>query len=370
MKAVFQRVDSARVTAEGKTTGEIGPGALILLGVEADDTPAHAALMAKKAAELRVFCDEHGKMNRSLLDTGGEVLAVSNFTLCANCRHGRRPEFLGAARPETARAFVRALYAGAAAPGRGQGGGRPVRRPYADIHDGERSGHDPAGYEGLAAYRTLNDHTPDEKRRSSMTIRCLPLGALQANCYLLSDEEGATAVIDPGDEAGTILETVRAGELAVEAILLTHAHFDHILAADELRRETGAPVYVYETDAPALADPRRSLTVLAKGGAGPLRADRLLKDGEELRVGRLAVSVLHTPGHTPGSCCFLCGDALFSGDTLFAGSIGRTDFPGGDDQAMAASLRMLAALEPGIRVFPGHGESTTLSKERMENPYL
>ena len=100
---VFQRVDSARVTAEGKTTGEIGPGALILLGVEADDTPAHAALMAKKAAELRVFCDEHGKMNRSLLDTGGEVLAVSNFTLCANCRHGRRPEFLGAARPETAR---------------------------------------------------------------------------------------------------------------------------------------------------------------------------------------------------------------------------------------------------------------------------
>ena len=95
MKAVFQRVDSARVTAEGKTTGEIGPGALILLGVEADDTPAHAALMAKKAAELRVFCDEHGKMNRSLLDTGGEVLAVSNFTLCA--------KFLGAARPETAR---------------------------------------------------------------------------------------------------------------------------------------------------------------------------------------------------------------------------------------------------------------------------
>ena len=203
-----------------------------------------------------------------------------------------------------------------------------------------------------------------------MTIRCLPLGALQANCYLLSDEEGATAVIDPGDEAGTILETVRAGELAVEAILLTHAHFDHILAADELRRETGAPVYVYETDAPALADPRRSLTVLAKGGAGPLRADHLLKDGEELRVGRLAVSVLHTPGHTPGSCCFLCGDALFSGDTLFAGSIGRTDFPGGADQALAASLRMLAALEPGIRVFPGHGESTTLSKERMENPYL
>lgn len=203
-----------------------------------------------------------------------------------------------------------------------------------------------------------------------MTIRCLPLGAMQANCYLLSDDKGITAVIDPGDEAATILETVRGEGLAVEAILLTHAHFDHILAADEVRLETGAPVYVYEADAPALADPRRSLTMLAQSGAGTLQADRLLKDGEMLRVGELSVVVLHTPGHTPGSCCFWCGDALFSGDTLFAGSIGRTDFPGGDDQAMAASLRMLAALEGDIRVFPGHGESTTLSRERVENPYL
>ncbi len=102
MKAVFQRVYSAKVTVEGKITGEIGPGALILLGVEQGDTPAHAALMAKKIAELRVFCDDRDKMNRSLIDTNGEVLAVSNFTLCADCRHGRRPDFFRAARPETA----------------------------------------------------------------------------------------------------------------------------------------------------------------------------------------------------------------------------------------------------------------------------
>lgn len=129
-------------------------------------------------------------------------------------------------------------------------------------------------------------------------------------------------------------------------------------------------MYVYETDAPAQADPRRSLTVLAKGGAGPLRADHLLKDGEELRVGRLARLRPAHAGAYAGQLLFPVRRRLVLGGTLFAGSIGRTDFPGGDDQAMAASLRMLAALEPGIRVFPGHGESTTLSKERMENPYL
>ena len=107
MKAVFQRVFSARVQVDGDTVGEIGPGALVVLGVEQGDTPELAALMAKKTAELRVFCDEQDKMNRSLLDTGGAVLAVSNFTLCADCRHGRRPDFFAAARPDTAEPLYR-----------------------------------------------------------------------------------------------------------------------------------------------------------------------------------------------------------------------------------------------------------------------
>lgn len=203
-----------------------------------------------------------------------------------------------------------------------------------------------------------------------MTIRCLPLGPMQANCYLLSDDEGQTAVIDPGDEAASILEAVRANGLSVAWILLTHAHFDHMLAADEIRRATGAPLAVYEADAPAMTEPRRSLTMLVQDPPPPFTADRLLTDGEELAVGELRLTVLHTPGHTPGSCCFLCGDTLFSGDTLFAGAIGRTDFPGGDDQAMTASLRLLTALEPHMQVYPGHGESTTLGREKAENPYL
>ncbi len=203
-----------------------------------------------------------------------------------------------------------------------------------------------------------------------MKIRCLTVGPMQANCYLLSDEKGRTVVIDPGDEAGRILEQIRKDGLTAEAVLLTHAHFDHFLAADEVRRQTGAPLWVYKTDASALADPGRSLTMLAKGGSTPLQPDRLLEDGEEMTIGNLILHVLHTPGHTPGSCCFLCGDALFSGDTLFAGSIGRTDFPGGDSRAMAASLRMLASLERNYRVYPGHGEETTLERERMQNPYF
>ncbi len=203
-----------------------------------------------------------------------------------------------------------------------------------------------------------------------MKIRCLTVGAMQANCYLISDEKGRTAVIDPGDEAGRILGDIQKDGLIVEVILLTHAHFDHFLAANAICQQTGALLCVYQTDAPALTDPRRSLTMLAKSESVPFQADRLLGDGDVLAVGDLTLDVLHTPGHTPGSCCFLCGDALFSGDTLFAGSIGRTDFPGGDDRAMAASLRMLASLERNYHVYPGHGEDTTLERERMQNPYF
>ena len=110
--------------------------------------------------------------------------------------------------------------------------------------------------------------------------------------------------------------------------------------------------------------------MLAKSESVPFQADRLLGDGDVLAVGDLTLDVLHTPGHTPGSCCFLCGDALFSGDPLFAGSFGPPDFPGGDARAMAASLRMLASLERNYHVYPGHGEDTTLERERMQNPYF
>ena len=180
-----------------------------------------------------------------------------------------------------------------------------------------------------------------------MRVFCLPVGELATNCYLAADENGNAAVIDPGDGAQEILARAAQEGLTIAAILLTHAHYDHMLAAAEVRAATGAP-----------------------GRMPELTADRVVREGDVIEAGGLRFTVLHTPGHTPGSCCYLCRRTLFSGDTLFMDSEGRTDFPGGDPHALAASLRRLAALEGDYAVYPGHGPATTLSRERAENPYL
>ena len=204
-----------------------------------------------------------------------------------------------------------------------------------------------------------------------MRVFCLPVGELATNCYLAADENGNAAVIDPGDGAQEILARAAQEGLTIAAILLTHAHYDHMLAAAEVRAATGAPVCVYADDQPALTDPVRSLTAFFAPGRMPeLTADRVVREGDVIEAGGLRFTVLHTPGHTPGSCCYQCRRTLFSGDTLFMDSEGRTDFPGGDPHALAASLRRLAALEGDYAVYPGHGPATTLSRERAENPYL
>lgn len=204
-----------------------------------------------------------------------------------------------------------------------------------------------------------------------MRVFSLPVGELATNCYLAADENGNAAVIDPGDGAQEILARAAQEGLTIAAILLTHAHYDHMLAAAEVRTATGAPVCVYADDQPALTDPVRSLTAFFAPGRMPeLTADRVVREGDVIEAGGLRFTVLHTPGHTPGSCCYLCRRTLFSGDTLFMDSEGRTDFPGGDPHALAASLRRLAALEGDYAVYPGHGPATTLSRERAENPYL
>lgn len=204
-----------------------------------------------------------------------------------------------------------------------------------------------------------------------MQTLCLPVGELDTNCYLIWDAQQRAAVIDPGGEADRILEAVRREKLSVEAVLLTHVHFDHMLAAPCLLKETGARLLLPETDAPALADDTRSLlTWLYPRPELQLSPDRLLRNGDRLTVGGLVLQVLHTPGHTPGSSCYLCEGTLFCGDLLFARSMGRTDFPDGDPEAMRQSLAAVAALEGNLRLCPGHGPETTLEQERRENPYL
>ena len=199
-----------------------------------------------------------------------------------------------------------------------------------------------------------------------MQISVLPLGDLGANCYVVADEAArACAVIDPGDEGERVAQALSSLNLNVQAILLTHGHFDHVGGVRALRDATGAPVYLHSADA--------SLPGQLAGD----RPDAFLDLARETPapVGSITVEVLETPGHSQGSVCFLCrqagaDDALFTGDTLFQGSCGRTDFPGGSMEEMLASLKKLSQLPGDYRVYPGHGGETTLEQERRYNPYM
>ena len=194
-----------------------------------------------------------------------------------------------------------------------------------------------------------------------MTIHTLPLGAYQTNCYILYDDDRAEClVIDPGYEPERVLEKAEALGKRPAAILLTHGHFDHVGGVKTLAAETDCRVYLHEAD---LSMPRQMT-------AGPLYYTHTYGEGDTLNLAGLKLQVLHTPGHTPGSVCLMAEDALFSGDTLFEGSCGRTDLPGGDTATILASLTRLRKLEGDFRVYPGHGPSTTLSEERRFNPYL
>ena len=191
-----------------------------------------------------------------------------------------------------------------------------------------------------------------------MNLKTLALGAYQTNCYLLSNDTEAL-VIDPGYEPDTILDSLEG--LTLKAILLTHGHFDHVGAVKELVAETGCEVYIHAAES----------TMPPMMTAGPLYYTRTYAEGDTIApIAGAELKVLHTPGHTPGSVCLLWGQELFAGDTLFAGSCGRVDLPGGDPAQMMQSLNRLASLQADYRVHPGHGPSTTLSQEKRHNPYM
>ncbi len=194
-----------------------------------------------------------------------------------------------------------------------------------------------------------------------LNIKQLILGSYETNCYILWGADSQECiVIDPGYEPETVLGAVNALGKTVCAILLTHGHFDHVGAVREIFAQTDCDIYICPADC---AMPENMT-------AGPLCYTCSYQEGDVLELASLRIKVLHTPGHTPGSVCLLCEESLFAGDTLFCGSCGRTDLPGGSWQQLQASLARLKALSGDLAVYPGHGGATTLEAEKRYNPYM
>ena len=198
-----------------------------------------------------------------------------------------------------------------------------------------------------------------------MKVKVMQVGPIGTNCYILEDDEtGKAAVIDPGDEAGRILKVLEEDKVEVEYILLTHGHYDHTTGVPELHRALPqAGIYIHEADAHGAGSRLFPL-------AGQVDNLLLYGEGDKLPLGSLTIEVLHTPGHSKGSVTLKVGDVLFSGDTLFAGSCGRTDLTGGSYEEIMASLKRLGELEGDYHVCPGHDVTSTLERERKTNPFL
>ena len=202
-----------------------------------------------------------------------------------------------------------------------------------------------------------------------MHIKTLEVGYLQTNCYIVRSEESDTwAVIDPGYEPETLLARLKELGLTLDAILLTHGHFDHVGAVEALVKDTGCKLWMSQSDYTQPKSPESDFFYPLHDCS--FTEVQFCEEGEMIHAGGLTFTVMETPGHTYGSVCYLCEDAMFCGDTLFAGACGRTDLPGGDRTAMVESLDRLSELEAEYKVFPGHGGSTSLHREQQTNPYM
>jgi len=205
-----------------------------------------------------------------------------------------------------------------------------------------------------------------------MIIKKLAVGPIMANCFIVGCKEThEAAVIDPGDEADRILLALAQAKLTVKQIINTHGHFDHVGANKRMKAATGAPILIHALDAPMLSMLSRSAAAWGMSAEDSPSPDRTIDEGDEIRVGLLRLQVIHTPGHTPGGVSLIADDCAFVGDTLFAGSVGRTDFPGGDFDTLKSSIqKKLFALGDEVRVFTGHGPETTIGEEKRYNPFV
>lgn len=214
--------------------------------------------------------------------------------------------------------------------------------------------------------------THETKGKYAMILHTLVLGALQTNCYIWADEKtGNAIVIDAPDDADKIIEYAQKNSLSITDIILTHGHFDHILALRELKEKTGARLSVYEKTVNLLKDRVLNLCHYVGISIDPIEPDKLLSDGDIIDFCGNKITVIHTPGHTEDCICLHNGDTLISGDTLFKLSVGRWDHPTGcmEDEINSINQRLMV-LDDCVKVYPGHGPSTTIGEERRGNPYL
>lgn len=205
-----------------------------------------------------------------------------------------------------------------------------------------------------------------------MIFERLPVGGYEANCYIIGCEKSREAIIvDPGENSDYILERINELEVKPKYIVLTHGHGDHIGAVPEIKKVLKIPVMIHKDDEELIIDAEKNYSKHMKIGAVEIKPDKLLHDQDKIKFGDLIADIIHTPGHTPGGISIKIGDNILTGDTLFSNSIGRTDFFGGSFDNIIKSIKdKILIYNDEVKIFPGHGEETTVGKERLTNPFL
>lgn len=204
-----------------------------------------------------------------------------------------------------------------------------------------------------------------------MNLKSILVGRGQTNCYFLWDDNNNTVIVDPGDNSQMLIKSITRNELKPKAIILTHYHYDHILAVEDLKKEYSIPIYIHESGVEGLKNPIINLSEFRPVPSTSITADETLKDGDVVNIGDMKLEIIYTPGHTSCDICIKCGNILISGDTLFQNSVGRSDFQESSYENLKNSvLNKLMTLDDDIKVYPGHYESTTIGMERKYNPKI
>ena len=202
-------------------------------------------------------------------------------------------------------------------------------------------------------------------------LKIFTVGPMEANCYILyNPDKKEGLIIDPGAEGARLIKFIEQEKICINYIINTHGHPDHIGANRQIKEYTNAPILIHEYDAPMLTRSGSVLSLIFPLESSSPAADTFVKDGDLIECAEMKLKVLHTPGHTPGGISLLLDDAIFTGDTLFSGSVGRFDLPGGSEEVLLNSIKKILSLDENLIIYPGHGPSTTVSEELRSNPFI